>query len=124
MAEIELEQLPLQRFAIRQVAVVAERDAERRIDVEGLRFKVGEGGARGRITAMADAGIAVQLAHVSRAKHITDVARALPHVEHLALGRGDAGSVLAAMLQQQQRVVEELIDRRMRNAADDSAHVC
>src|SRR5439155_17277498 len=49
MAEIELEQLALQRLAVGQVAVVTERDAERRIDVERLRFKVGKGGARRRV---------------------------------------------------------------------------
>ena len=39
VAEIELEQLALQLLAVGQVAVVAERHAERRIDVERLRLE-------------------------------------------------------------------------------------
>ena len=40
-----------------------------------------------------------------------------------AFARDDAGRVLAAVLQQQQPVVEQLVDRRVRDDADDSAHV-
>jgi hypothetical protein len=35
----------------------------------------------------------------------------LVHVEHAGLGRGDAGRVLAAMLQHLQAVIEQLVDR-------------
>ena len=41
VAEVELEELALQRLAVRQVAVVRERDAERRVDVERLRLELG-----------------------------------------------------------------------------------
>ena len=34
----------------------------------------------------------------------------------------DAGRVLAAVLQQQQAVVEQLVDGRVRDDADDAAH--
>jgi hypothetical protein len=40
VAEVELEQLALQRFAVREVAVVRERDAERGIHVERLRLEL------------------------------------------------------------------------------------
>ena len=56
--EVELEQLALQRLAVGQVAVVPERDAERRVDVERLRLELGERVARGRVAAVADAGAA------------------------------------------------------------------
>ena len=39
-----------------------------------------------------------------------------------AVAGDDAGGVLAAVLQQQQPVVEQLVDRRVRDDADDSAH--
>src|SRR6266487_2418748 len=71
---------------------------------------------------MADAEIAGELAHVARAEDIADVAAALVHVEHRAFAGHDAGGVLPAMLQQQQAVVEQLIDRRVRDDAYDSAH--
>ena len=47
---------------------------------------------------------------------------ALVHVERVALGRDDARRVLAAVLQQQQPVVEELIDGRTGDDAENPAH--
>ena len=89
--EIELEQLAFQRFAVSQVAVVAERDAERRVDVERLRLKVGERRPGCRIATMSDAGVSEQVAHVPSSEHVADVTGTLPHVENRALRRGDAG---------------------------------
>jgi hypothetical protein len=44
-------------------------------------------------------------------------------MKHLrALHRDDAGRVLAAVLQQQQRVVDQLVDGRLGDDADDAAH--
>ena len=71
---------------------------------------------------MTDAGIAGELAHVPSAENVAHVARSLVHVKHGAFARDDAGRVLAAMLQQEQAVVQKLIDRRMGYGADDSAH--
>ncbi len=67
--------------------------------------------------------VALQLAHVARAEDVADVTGALVRVEDRPLARDDAGGVLPAMLQQQQPVVEELVDRRMRDGAEDSAHI-
>ena len=122
VAEVELEELALQLLAVGQVAVVAERHAERRVHVERLRLEVGERGAGGGIAAVADAGGAHQVAHVARAEHVLHEARALVHVEDRALARHDARGVLAAVLQQEQAVVQQLVDGRMRNDADDAAH--
>ena len=63
-----------------------------------------------------------ELAHVARAEHVAHVALSLVHVEHVAFARDDAGRVLAAMLQEHQAVVEQLVDRRLRDGADESAH--
>ena len=71
---------------------------------------------------MADAGVAHELAHVAGAEDVAHVARRLVHVKHRALAGHDAGRVLTTVLQQQQAVIQDLINRRMRNSADDSAH--
>ena len=123
VAEIELEELALQRLAVGQVAVVRERDAERRVDVERLRLELRGRAARGRIAAVADADVAEEVAHVARAEHVAHVAARLVHVERRAVVGDDAGGVLAAVLQQQQPVVEHLVDRRVGDDAYDSAHV-
>ena len=122
VAKIELEELALQLFAVGQVAVVAERHAERRIDVERLRLGIGIRGAGGGIAAMADAGGAHEVAHVAGTEHVLHESRSLVHVENRTLAGDDARGVLAAVLQQQEAVVEQLVDRRMRDDADDATH--
>ena len=71
---------------------------------------------------MADAGVAGEVAHVPRAEHVLHEPGSLEHVEHRTFAGRDAGRVLAAVLQQQQAVVEQLVDRRVRDDADDAAH--
>jgi hypothetical protein len=44
------------------------------------------------------------------------------HVEIAAVRRRDAGCVLTAVLQEQQAVIDQLIDRRLGNYAYDAAH--
>jgi hypothetical protein len=44
------------------------------------------------------------------------------HVESFADSRGDSGRVLAAMLQQQQAVVQQLVYGGLGNDADNSTH--
>ena len=122
VTEIELEELALQRLAVRQVAVVRERDAERRIDVERLRFELGGRASRRRIAAVADADVAEEIAHVARAEHVADVAARLVQVKRRAVVGDDPGGVLSAMLQEQEPVVQHLIDRRVGDDAYDSAH--
>jgi hypothetical protein len=60
---------------------------------------------------MGDAPIAHQVAHVAGAEHVAHKPRAFMHVESPALAGGDAGGILAAMLQHLQTVIEQLIDR-------------
>ena len=122
VAEVELEQFLLEGFAVGQVAVVGKGDAERRIDIEGLRFEVGRRRSRRRIPAVPDPGVAHEVAHVARAEHVAHVPAALVHVKYRTFAGHDARRVLAAVLQQQQTVVQQLVDRRVRDRADDATH--
>jgi hypothetical protein len=63
-----------------------------------------------------------QRAHVARAEHVAHHALGLVHEELAVLLRDDAGRVLAAVLQQQQGVVDQLVDGRVADNADDSTH--
>ena len=67
-------------------------------------------------------GLAGQVAHVAGAKHVAHHAARLVHEAAVVLHRNDARCILAAMLQQQQRVVDELVDGRIGDHADDAAH--
>ena len=66
--------------------------------------------------------VAEQRAHVARAEDVAHQAAALVHVEGRALGGDDAGGILAAMLQHQQPVIEQLVDRVLRDDTENSAH--
>ena len=48
---------------------------------------------------------------------------ALAHVELALAAGGDAGGVLAAMLQHRESVIETLVDGAHSDDADDAAHV-
>src|SRR5581483_3978873 len=102
--------------------VVAEHDAEGGVDVEGLRLGHLEGGTGGRVAAMREADVAAERAHVARAEHVAHLAAALVHVERVVLARDDAGGILATVLQEEQPVVEQLVDLRTGDDAEDPAH--
>ena len=105
-----------------EVAVVAEADAVGRVDVERLRLG-GAVAAGGRVAHVADADVALELEHVVLLEHIAHQSAALAHAQlAVARGGGDAGGVLAAMLQHRERIVEALIDRARSDDADDAAH--
>src|SRR5262249_25225413 len=89
--KVELEELAFQRLAVSQVAVMCQRDAEWRVDIEGLRFQVRPGRSCRRIAAMTDSCVARKLTHVARPENVPYVTRALVHVEHRALAGHDAG---------------------------------
>ena len=116
------EQLALELLGIGEIAVVAEHDAERRVDVQRLRLGRVIRRAGGGIAAMRDADVAEQRAHVARAEHVAHQAAALVHVEFAAFGGDDPGGVLPAVLQHQQPVVQQLVDGRLGDDADDSTH--
>ena len=122
MTKIELEELAFERLAVGQVAVVRERDPERRIHIERLRFELRRRASRGGIAAVPDAKVARQIAHVARPEYVPDVAAGLVHMKRRAVVGDDAGGILPAMLEQKQPVIEHLIDRRVRDDAYDSTH--
>ena len=64
----------------------------------------------------------MQRAHVARAERLAHLPARLRHVEDGAVGGGDAGRVLAAVLQQEQAVVDLLVDGLGGDDADDAAH--
>ena len=122
VTEVELPQLAPQRLAVGEVAVVPQRDAERRIHVEGLRLELGERRSRGGIAAVADPRVAREVAHVPRAEHVLHEPRSLEHVEHGTFARDDACRILTAMLEEEKPVVEDLVDWRVRDHAQNTAH--
>lgn len=97
VAAVLLEHLATQGVGVDQVAVVRQRDAVRRIHVERLRFVAAFAARRG-IAAMADADAALQQRHLARAEGIAHEAVALHDAQLGAVGGGDAGGVLSAML--------------------------
>ena len=108
---VETEHLFLQLLGVGQVAIVREHQAERRIDVERLRLGRIRRRTGRRVTAVSDAHVAGQRAHVARAEYVAHQPGALVHEKRIAVTRRDAGGVLAAMLENHQSVIEQLIDR-------------
>ena len=105
-----------------EVAVVAEADAVRSVDVEGLRLR-GAVAAGRRVTHVADADVTLELEHVVLLEDIAHESTALAHAQlAFARGGGDAGGILAAMLQHRERIVEALVDGAGSDDADDAAH--
>src|SRR3569623_315242 len=116
-----LEHLNLELLPISEIAVVTEDDAERRVHIKRLCLLLA-GGPGGRITALADTGIAQQRTHVSRTEHVAHQAVRLMHCERMSIAGCDARRILSSMLQQQQRIVDLLIDGTMGNYADYATH--
>ncbi|MNT34700.1 hypothetical protein D3C72_1706940 [compost metagenome] len=112
VAAVAAEHLLAQLLPVGQVAVMRQDHAIGRVHVERLRFFLAGCRASGRIAHLADTGGAGQAAHIAGAEDIAHQAVGLVHVESTAVGGGDAGSILSAMLQQQQAVVNQLVDRR------------
>ena len=64
----------------------------------------------------------MQTAHIASSKDISNQAVGLMHRERVAMHRGNAGSILSAMLQEQQGIIEKLIYWGMGNCSNDAAH--
>jgi hypothetical protein len=71
---------------------------------------------------LAQAHGARQRPHIAGAKHVAHHAARLVHEALGALHRDDARGVLATVLQQQQSVIDQLVDRLFGDHADDAAH--
>ncbi len=120
---IDVEQLVGEFARVGQVAVVHQHDAVRRVHVERLSLLLLLGVAPCGIAHVAQAHRAEQAAHVAGAVRLAHLALGLLHVDDAAVGGRDARRILAAMLQQGERVVDLLIDGARRDDADDAAHV-
>ena len=59
---------------------------------------------------MADPPVAEQGTHVAGPEDVTDQPRPLVQVERIAFRRGNPGCILAAMLQDHQAIVKQLVD--------------
>ncbi len=119
---VDLEQLARELARVREVAVVDEDDAVRRVHVERLGLLLLGGGAARRIPHMAEAHRAEQRAHVARAVGLAHLALRLDEVQHAPFGGRDAGRILAPMLQEGECVVDLLIDGARRDDPHDAAH--
>ncbi len=122
MPQVLAEQLVFEFGGVGEVAVVRQHDAEGRVDVKRLRLGRILSRAGGRIAHVGQATGATQIAHVAGAKDIAHQARAFVHVEHVVLDRANAGSILTAMLEHLQSVVEQLVDWRPGDHTEDSTH--
>ena len=111
MPQVLAEEIAFQLVGVSQIAVVAQHDTERGVHVERLRFRRRPRRAGRWIARVSDSAGAEQAAHVARAKDVAHHAAALVHVKRGALGGNDAGGVLAAVLQHEQAIVEDLVDR-------------
>ncbi len=121
VTQIVFEQFLLELRGVGQVAVVRERDAVGRIDVERLRLGGGRH-AGSRIAHMTDAHATAQVDHVTGVEHVAHQAIGLAQVQAAVFVGGDAGGVLATVLEHGQAVVQLLIDGGLGDHADDSAH--
>ena len=122
VAAVDVEQLLGELARVGEVAVVHEHDAVRRVHVERLRLVLVVGRAAGGVAHVAEAHGAGESAHVAGAVRLAHLALGLVHVEGAAVGRGDAGRILSAVLQQQEAVVNQLVGGFRRDNADNAAH--
>ena len=72
---------------------------------------------------MRDSHGAGQGTHVARPEYIAYQTRAFVHVEGIAFSGCDTGSILSAMLQYHQPVIEQLVYRRGCNDPENPAHI-
>ena len=121
LAQVLAKQFLAQARGVGQVAVVPERDAERRIDIERLRL-----GARiaagGRVAGVPDSHAAFELQHVALAEYIAHQSVVLAQIDALAVAGHDAGRVLAAVLDDAEALVEIVVGRAGSENADHAAH--
>src|SRR3954469_23780558 len=104
-----------------QVAVVCDANAVGGIDVE--RLSLGSGvAACGWITHVADAVVTLQLQHVLLLEDVAHEPAALAGVQLAIDGSCNARRVLAAMLQDRQRVINPVVDRAGSDNTYDTAH--
>ena len=102
---VVLEHLAPQFLGVHQVAVVRDRDAVGRVHVERLRLLRPLRTGRW-VAAVADADASVQLAHRLLVEHVANQAVTAVQAQARAIHGGNAGRVLAAVLQDGQAVIK------------------
>src|SRR5262249_23483888 len=112
----------LELLGVGEIAVVPEHDAERGVDVKRLRLGRRPRGACSRIARVGDAGLPHQQAYIARAEYIAHHPGAFVSAEVGSFRRHDPRSVLAAVLQHEQPVIEQLVDWILGDDSDYSAH--
>ena len=122
VAMVGVEQLGLEHGRVGQVAVVREHQAEWCVDIKGLRLVFAEGVTRRRVTHLPQTDIARQCAHVAGAENVAHHALGLVHEKFTTQLRDDARRVLPAVLQQQEAVIDQLINRSVTDNTNYSAH--
>jgi hypothetical protein len=113
-----LAQALLEVVGVDEVAVVRERDAERVVHVEGLRLRRARR-AGGRVAHMADADVAGELGDLLLLEDVADLAVVLVQAQPPVVLCDDAGRILAAVLQGEERLVDGG-DRGRALGADDA----
>ena len=123
VAVVCAEQLCFQGVRVGEIAVVRHHQTKRSVDVKrlGLLFAVGVA-SRG-VAHLPQAHITWQGAHISGTKYIAHHALCLVHEKLLTLLCHYACGVLAAVLQQQQAVVYQLINRSVTDHANNATHL-
>ena len=121
MAKVFTKQFFAQFISIREISVVAKREAVRRIDIERLGFRGGIASGS-RITHVADTHIALESDHVSGVEYVPHEAVVLAQINPFAVAGNDSSCVLAPVLQYRQPVVNGLVNRPLGQNTDDSAH--
>lgn len=122
MTAIVFEHFAFQLFTIGQIAVVGKRDAERCIHIEWLCFFFILGRTGCRVTDMADTAVSGQRAHIPGTENVSDQTVCLEHRELAVTAGGNTGSVLTAMLQKLQCIIDQLVDRCLGNNTNDATH--
>lgn len=123
MAAAAFEQILAQLMGVGQVAVVGQRNAERRVDVERLGLRGARAAGR-RVTHMANAHVALQALHMARLKHILHQAVGFTQTEPVVGVNGDdACGILATVLKHRQRIINRLVYRHETGDTDNTAHV-
>ena len=121
MAAVLADQEIRQLVVIREVAVMGEADAVRRVHVERLRL----GGFRApgrRVAHVADTYVAGQAQHVAGTEHVADEPVGPALLQPVLTPGDDTGRILATVLHHGQAVVKGLIDGVPANDSDNAAH--
>ena len=111
-----------QELGVDDVAVVAQRErAVGAVDADGLGVLLAAG-AGGGVAGVADGDVAGEVAEVVLLEDLRDEAHAAVHVDAEAVGGGDAGALLAAVLEGVEAVEGDAGDVFVRRVdAEDAA---